>query len=46
MPPFLFLSLGQDHAAGDHEQHRFHLPRSLLDPSSTTDAARAQVDRE
>ena len=36
---------GRDHAAGDHEQRRFQLPRSLFDPSITTEAQRAQIDR-
>jgi len=36
---------GRDHAAGDHEQRRFQLPRSLFDPSITTEAQRAQIGR-
>ena len=36
---------GPDHAADDHQRHRFQLPRSLFDPSSTTEAQRAQVDQ-
>jgi len=36
---------GPDHAADDHQRHRFQLPRSLFDPSSTTEAQRAQIDR-
>ena len=36
---------GRDHAAGDHERHRFHLLRSRFDPSITAEAQRAQIDR-
>ena len=36
---------GPDHAADDHQRHRFHLPRSIFDPSSTTEAQRTQIDR-
>ena len=36
---------GPDHAADDHQRHRFQLPRSLFDPSITTEAQRAQIDR-